>query len=171
MCVAAPIIMMAMSAASAGISAVSAMNQADAAQQVASNNAQMAEYAAQDAQRRGEQDAMAIQRKGAAVKSSQRVALASKGLDLSYGTAADLQDQTDFFAQSDTATARDNAAREAWSLRARGQAERAKGDFAASNGMLSAAGSLIGGAGQVASRWYAHKNPSGYDADLMRRGL
>lgn len=170
MCIAAAALPMIASLASTGISAMSAMNQADAAQQVANNNAKMAEYAAQDAQRRGEQDAMAIQRKGAAVKSSQRVALAAKGLDLGYGTAADLQDQTDFFAQSDTATARDNAAREAWSMRSRGQLEKSKGDFAASNGRLAAVGSLIGGAGQVASRWYANKNPMSYDPDLMRRG-
>lgn len=140
--------------AATGISAMSAIQQGRAAQATARNNAQMAEYAAQDAQKRGEEEAAAIQRKGAALKSSQRVSLAAKGLDLGYGTAADLQDQTDFFTQSDAATARTNAGREAWTLRARGSNEMAQGNAARSNANLSAAGTLIGGAGKVASRWY-----------------
>lgn len=168
MCIAAAAIPMVASLASTGISTMSAINQGEAAQQVANNNAKMAEYAAQDAQRRGEQDAQAIQRRGAALQSSQRVSLAAKGLDLDYGTAADLQDQTDFFTRSDTVTARENAARESWSLRARGQAERAKGDFAASNSRLTAAGSLLGGAGQVAARWYGV--PDDLDSRLRQMG-
>jgi hypothetical protein len=145
------------SAAGTGISAIGAMNQASAAQQVARNNAQMAEYAAQDASRRGEEEAAAIQRKGAALKSAQRVNLAAKGLDLSYGTAADLQDQTDFFTQSDVATTRTNAQREAWSMRARGQQDLAQGRAAASNARLQAAGTLLTGAGQVSDKWYTYK--------------
>lgn len=159
MCEPATISMIAM-AAGTGLSAVSAIQQGKAAQQVARNNAQMAEYAAQDAQRRGEEEAAAIQRKGAALKSSQRVALASKGLDLTYGTAADLQDQTDFFTQTDAATARTNARREAWNFRARGQQELAQGEFASRNANLTAAGSLLTGAGQVADKWYTYRKPS-----------
>jgi hypothetical protein len=145
------------SAAGTGISAMSAIQQGQVAKQVARNNAQMAEYAAQDAQRRGEEEAAAIQRKGAALKSAQRVSLASKGLDLTYGTAADLQDQTDFFTQSDVATTRTNAQREAWSMRARGENERQQGIWAARNANLSAAGSLLSGGGQVADKWYTYR--------------
>lgn len=140
--------------AAAGISAYSSMQQGKVAQQVANNNAKMAEYAAQDAQKRGEEEAAAVQRRAAALKSSQRAALAANGLDLSYGTAADLQDQTDFFGQADAATARTNASREAWRLRSGGQQEIAAGKAARSNANLAAAGSLLGGAGSVASKWY-----------------
>lgn len=147
------------SVASAGISAVGAVNQASASRKIAANNAQMAEIAAQDAVRRGEQDALAVQRKGAALKSAQRVNLASKGLDLTYGTAADLQDQTDFFTQSDVATTRDNARRDAWNLRARGQGMLAQGRADALNAQYAAAGSLLGGAGQVADKWYSYNKP------------
>lgn len=138
------------------LSATSAYQQGQVAKQTARNNAQMAEVAAQDAQRRGEEDAAAVQRKGAALKSAQRVSLASKGLDLSYGTAADLQDQTDFFTQSDAATTRTNAAREAWSTRARGQQALALGKADALNASMQAAGSLLGGAGAVSDRWYTY---------------
>ena len=130
----------------------SAYQQSVVAQKTAEANAKNAEIQAQDAQRRGEKDAIAIQQKGAAYKSAQRVNMAAKGLDLSYGTAADLQDQTDFFSQSDAATARTNAAKEAWSLRARKAGYQAE---AMSNSpYMAAGGSLLGGAGQVADRWY-----------------
>jgi hypothetical protein len=138
------------------LSAGSAYQQGQAAKQTAANNAQMAEVAAQDAQRRGEEEAMAVQRKGAALKSAQRVSLASRGLDLQYGTAADLQDQTDFFTQSDVATTRTNAGREAWNSRARGQQILAQGKADATNAMMQAGGSLLGGAGQVSDKWYSY---------------
>ena len=142
------------------LSAGSAYQQGQAAKATARNNAQMAETAALDAQRRGEEEAMQVQRKGAALKSAQRVNLASKGLDLAYGTAADLQDQTDFFTQSDVATTRSNAGREAYNLRARGQGMLAKGRADALNANMQAAGSLLGGAGQVANRWYSYRGSS-----------
>jgi hypothetical protein len=139
------------------MSAASAYQQGQAAEQTAKNNAQMAEYAAQDAQRRGEEEALAVQRKGAALKSSQRVGLAARGLDLGYGTAADLQDQTDFFTASDVATTRTNAAREAWNMRARGQGMLAQGRADALNAQNQAVGSLLGGAGAVSDRWYRYR--------------
>lgn len=141
---------------STAMAAGSAYQQAQVAKATARNNANMAEVAAQDAQRRGEEEAAAIQRKGASLKSAQRVNLASKGLDLTYGTAADLQDQTDFFTQSDVATTRTNAAREAWSTRARGQGILAQGKADALNSMYQSAGTLLGGAGQVSDKWYTY---------------
>lgn len=138
-----------------GISAMSAMNQASANQQIAQNNAKVAEYQAQDIERRGQEDAQAVQRKAAALKSAQRVNLASKGLDLGYGTAADLQDQTDFFAQSDVATTRTNADKDAWGKRAMGANYRA--EASAQNPLMAGAGTLLSGAGQVADKWYSYK--------------
>lgn len=138
-----------------GISAMSAMNQASANQQIANNNAKVAEYQAQDIERRGQEDAMAVQRKAAALKSAQRVNLASKGLDLGYGTAADLQDQTDFFAASDVATTRTNAAKDAWGKRAMGANYRA--EASAQNPLMAGAGTLLSGAGQVADKWYSYR--------------
>jgi hypothetical protein len=146
-------------AATVGSTAMSAgamYQQGKVAQATARNNATMAEYAAQDAQRRGEEEAAAIQRKGASIKSAQRVSLASRGLDLQYGTAADLQDQTDFFTQSDVATTRTNARREAWSTRARGEQMLAQGKADALNSMYQSAGTLLGGAGQVSDKWYTY---------------
>ena len=138
------------------MSAGAAYQQSQTNKQIAQNNATVADYQAQDIQRRGEEDAQAVQRRAAAIKSAQRVNLASKGLDLGYGTAADLQDQTDFFAASDAATARTNAAKDAWGKRAMGANYRA--EASAQNPMLAGAGTLLGGGAQVADKWYRYKN-------------
>jgi hypothetical protein len=153
--------MIAIASAAGGtaLSMKAAMDQGEMSQKIANNNALMAEYAAKDAQFRGEEEAAAIQRKAASLKSSQRVSMAAKGLDLGYGTAADLQDQTDFFAQSDAATARTNAGREAWRYTSQGQDFRNQGAAAAYNGSMSAAGSLLAGASSVADKWSVYKTP------------
>lgn len=154
---AAQAITLAATVGSTVLAASSAYQQGQVAKQTAKNNAKMAEVAAQDAQVRGEEEAAAVQRKGASLKSAQRVSLAAKGLDLTYGTAADMQDQTDFFTQSDAATTRTNAGRDAWNQRARGQAMLQQGRADALNSQYQAAGSLLGGAGQVADKWYRYK--------------
>lgn len=139
------------------VSVKSASDQAAVSAGVARNNATMADYAAEDAKRRGEQDALEVQRRAAAIKSSQRVGAAAHGLDLGYGTPADLQDQTDFFAQQDVNTVRNNAAREAWGYRTQGKNYRTQANATQSNGGLAVMGTLLGGAGQVADKWYTYK--------------
>ncbi len=151
----AQMVSLGLSAAGTGLSAVGAYNQARTGKAVAEANAQNAELQAQDALRRGEKDAQEIQRRAASFKSSQRVSLAAKGLDLGYGTAADLQDQTDFFSQQDVATARTNARKEAWNLRA--QRNNYQMEAAASRPWMSSGSTLLAGAGQVASRWYGYR--------------
>lgn len=127
---------------------------------VAQNNAQVAEWQAQDAQRRGEEEAQAVRRNADQLKGRQRVTMAARGLDLTEGTAQELQDQTDFFGLTDVATTRNNAAREAWGRRVQGS------NFQAEAGMnratarqirpgMAAASTLLSGAGQVADRWYS----------------
>lgn len=146
---------------SALISARSAQVQGQVAKQVGRNNQILAEQAAQDAERRGSETAMAVRRRGDQTKGAQRAAQAASGLDLGVGTAAELQDQTAFFSDTDQKTARMNAAREAWSARAQGANFRYQGDAAASNANLSATGTLIGGASQVAGRWYQYGGSGG----------
>lgn len=152
---------LALMAAGTAMTAYGQYQQGQAANDAAKYNAKMAEYGAQDAQRRGEEEAAAIQRKAASLKSSQRVSLASRGLDIGYGTAGDLQDQTDFFGQMDAGTARSNAAQQAWNYRAQGTLARAEGRSAAYQGMLGATGTLLSGAGQVASKWPTKTKPGG----------
>lgn len=140
---------------STALSTVGAYNQASVQKATAQNNAKVAEMQAQDALKRGEQDAQDVQRKAAAYKSSQRVALAANGLDLGYGTAADMQDQTDFFGQADAATARTNARKDAWAKRSQGANFQA--EAAASRPWLAAGSTLLAGAAQVADKWLQYR--------------
>jgi len=145
------------SLAGTGLQAISAYNQAQVANQVAENNAKIAEYQAQDALKRGEQQSMDIRRKAAAYKSTQRSMMGARGLDLTYGSAADILDQTDFFSETDVATTRTNAANEAWARRA--QATNYRAEAASRSPWMMAGGTLLAGAGQVANKWYQYSNP------------
>ncbi len=146
-------LMMAASAVGGGLSAFGTWRQGQIEKKVAENNAVMAERAADDAIRRGEQEAQQVQRQTAALKANQRVGMAAHGLDLSYGTAQDIQDQTDFFGQSDVATTRQNAFNEAWNQRENAKQLRYQGKAAAQQANLAAVGSLLTTGSQVASKW------------------
>jgi hypothetical protein len=147
-------IALAASALGGTVSAIGAYQQGQVAKQVGRNNQIMAEYAAQDAQRRAGEDAIKVQQKAAQLKGAQRATMAAKGLDLGVGTQAELLDQTDFFGATDAATTRSNGNRDAWSARQQGANARAQGDAAARQGNLSAFSTVLGTAGNVASKWY-----------------
>lgn len=136
-------------AAAAG--AVGARNQAKANQQVAQNNAAIAEMQAQDAEIRGEKAAQQVRRNTSQMVGTQRAVMAARGLDLAEGTPADIIDQTDFFGQVDEQTTRNNAKKEAWNARA--QKVGYNIEAAANNPNTAFTTSLLGSAGSVASAW------------------
>lgn len=144
-----------LSAAGTAISAMGAYQQSKVAGEVAARNAKLAELQAEDALRRGEREAAELRRRVAATKSAQRVSLAAKGLDLTYGTAADLQDQTDFFGESDVATVRTNARKEAFARRS--QSANFQAEALSQRPWLAAGSTLLTGAGQVADKWYTYR--------------
>ena len=151
----AQMISLGLSAAGTAISAMGDYQQSKVAGEVAARNAKLADLQAEDALRRGENEAAELRRRVAATKSAQRVSLAAKGLDLTYGTAADLQDQTDFFGESDVATVRTNARKEAWSRRS--QSANFQAEALSQRPWLSAGSTLLVGAGQVADKWYTYR--------------
>lgn len=152
-------ISLALSAGSAVLGAAGAYQQSSMAKKVAEVNASTAEMNAQDAQRRGEQDAQRIARQGRQVQGQQRAALSARGIDIGEGTGADLIDQTDFFSLADQATARDNAAKEAWNYRAQRNSYQAQAD--AQKPGMAAFSSLLGSAGSVADKWYRFSGKPG----------
>lgn len=160
MCEPATIAMGAMAVAGA-LSAYGQAQQGKASAQVGRNNQIMAEYAAQDAIKRGEEDAIKVRQRGDQIKGAQRAKMAASGIDLGVGTAAELQSQTDFFGLQDVATTRNNAAREAWSDRVQGANFRAQGDFARQQGNLGAFSTALGTAGQVAGKWMQYSGKGG----------
>lgn len=140
--------------ASAAISGYSAYTAAKTQKAVAENNADIAEYKAQDAEQRGEKAAQDARHRGLLVEGAQRASMAARGLDLSEGTPNNILGQTDFFTQSDAATARTNGRKEAWGARAQKANYQMEADSI--NPGLTLAGSLIGSASKVASKWYSY---------------
>jgi hypothetical protein len=151
---------MALTAAAAGMQAVGQYQQGQVAKQVGRNNQIMAEYAAQDALQRGDQEANAALRRARQTAGTQRATMAARGLDLTEGSPADLLDQTSFFGEQDAATARLNARREAWSARVQGANAAREGSLAARNANLSAFGTVLTGSTRVADTWYRHNPPA-----------
>lgn len=143
------------SAVAGGVSAYGQYQQGKAQEQIAKNNAVVAGYQAQDASRRGEEEAMRIRRQASQLRGQQRARFAAGGLDLSEGTPGDIIDQTDFFGQVDQNTARYNAGLEAWGHRARASNLRAEGANAAVAGRTQAFSTLLSTAGSVADKWYS----------------
>ena len=139
------------SLAATAISAYGAYTQAQTSKKIAENNAQVAEINAASALRKGELDAQKVRRQGQQVEGTQRASYAARGLDLGEGTPSDVIDQTDFFTQVDEATARSNAAKEAWAIKRGGMNEQMKADSI--NPGLTLVSSLLGGASSVASKW------------------
>lgn len=145
---------LALSAGSAVAGAAGAYQQAQFSKEMANYNAGIAEMNAQDAIRRGNEEAMKVGRQGRQLGGTQRAVMAARGIDVGEGTAADILDQTDFFSLSDQNTVRNNAAREAWNYRARGAVDQAQAD--STSPFMMAGASLLGSAGSVADRWYRY---------------
>lgn len=131
-------------------------DQASYTASVARNNATMADYAATDAQRRGELEAQRVQRQTSSLVGTQRAGYAAKGLDITEGTPGDVIDQTNFFGKADAETARYNGKLDAWGKQVQGQNFRSQASAAEYNGNMAMAGDFLSGAGSVADKWYQY---------------
>lgn len=150
----------------AGMTAVSAhqgskANKAafNAQAQIANNNAQLAQYQSEDAITRSQTAASDAGLKAHQLKGTQRAALAHSGVDLSFGSAAEILTDTDYFGEIDRARIIDSGAREAWGYRSQasgfeGNAALLRSRADAESPLLSAGTSLLGSAGRVAASWY-----------------
>ena len=123
---------------------------------VARNNQITAQYASDDALRRGELDVQKVQRQAAQLTGTQRASFAAKGMDITEGTPGDILDQTNFFGQIDANTARYNGKVDAWQKKTQAQNFGAQASAASDRAGGAMTGSLLSGAGQVASTWYAY---------------
>lgn len=94
-------------------------------QAAAEENAKLLERQAVDAEKRGGQDASLIGRRARQIVGEQRAKLAAAGVDVSRGSALDLQTETETMSEMDKLMARNNAAREAYGYRREAIATRA----------------------------------------------
>lgn len=125
-------------------------------QQVASNNAKMERDAAADAAARGKREELRKWYEINQTRAMQIAAQAANGFDTSFGSAADIANDTLQLGMQDAQTIRENSNREVRGLLisannydAQGQAARARGRNALIGSGLAATGTILGGAGQV----------------------
>jgi hypothetical protein len=166
MCAFIPLVLM---AASAAMSAYGAYNSAKGQQQqldyqgkVADANAKRAEFAAQDAEERGQKEGQLARQRANAMTGAQRANLAARGMDLTGGSALSLLEDTEYLGAVDQATVKDNTSKEAW--RIRNQRDDYSSSAAANrtgagnvNPGLSLATSLVNSGASVSSNWSKYK--------------
>lgn len=137
----------AVAAAGAGFSAYMGVQQANYQKKVAQANAQMeGQHAALEIQK-GQEDRRNLMRKYAGLAGAQRASMAANGLDIGFGSAADMLGDTERTYREDVKTAIDN------------NAAAVKGiDISAANytsqaraAGMQATGALVGGAFDVGS--------------------
>lgn len=124
--------------------------------QIDENNAKTAEYAALDAQARGQQEADMHRARVRQALGAQRVSIAASGGALTDDTSLAILGDTAQFGELDALTIENNAAREAWGLRvqrdnsiASAAGQRFQGAAAKQAGYTNAAGTILSGIGQI----------------------
>lgn len=146
----------AISALGQGYSALSANAQARYESKVATQNAQLEEGRAGDALQRGTTEAIRYQKQLSQQEGEQNAAMAANGIDISFGTAANVRSDTARAGLEDTMTIYKNAAREAQgyeinaaNYRSQAAASKAQAKSAMVSGLFNIGSTVLGGATQI----------------------
>lgn len=127
----------------AGVKALGTLQAGNEAAKVGEANAKRAEMEAIDALSRGSSEELRYRREVAQVLGAQRATFGARNVSGSTGTALDLQGDTAAIGEMDALTIRNNAAREALSLRTQAQESRRQGRAAKANSRTAALGGLL----------------------------
>lgn len=125
-------------------------------------NARMAEYAAEDAIRRGDREAGKVRQMGKRVRGAQRAGFAGQGVDVNVGTPVELQEETSLLAEEDMRAVKNNAWREAFGYKVQAAdyrmaasyaryASRTRARTTMLTGVMNAGSFIIQGARQAAA--------------------
>lgn len=146
---------MGMMGASTIAGASGAAKEAEAAQNAAEFNSQVAEMQARDAANRGQRTVDSIRQKGNQTKGQQIAALAANGVLIDSGSALQILSQTEKMVNLDSELAYENAKKEAQGFKTQSILEQNKADSISP----SSAGftSLLGGATSMASSYAGFK--------------
>jgi len=131
-------------------------------------NADLSTAQATDAVQRGAEEESRYRTQVRGAIGTERAGIAAGNIDVSYGSAVDVQADAAYLGELDALTIRTNAAREAWGfnvqsadLHARAAIQRKEGQNAAEAGVqnqqaarLAMAGTLIGGTGSLLQMKY-----------------
>lgn len=138
------------------------------AAKVNDRNAKLAESAREDANRRGEQEQLRNWRKVSQRMGKQRAEFGALGLDLSFGTPADIQEDELMLGMEDASIIAENTQKEvkgfdieAANYRDNAAMNRYNAKAAKTAGLISATGTLLAGASQVAKINYKPASAGG----------
>lgn len=138
-------------AAATAMESIGVYQQASMEKYTAKQNARIASAQAADAIARGDDEAAKVRREALDMQSTQRASYAGQGVDVGTGTAAHVQQQTEYFGEWDAATVRNNARKESWALRS--QAENFRAQASSINPLMRAGGTLLSGAAKTGAMW------------------
>jgi hypothetical protein len=146
----------AVAAVGQGVSAYSTYQQDRYEAKVATANAAIKTDQASDALARGRIDNLRYQRQLAQQMGEQNARLAANGIDIGYGSAANVRADTAMFGREDVNTINENAIREtkgyevdAMNYRAEASAKKSAATGALIQGAFGVASTVLGGATQV----------------------
>lgn len=108
-------------------------------------NARLSMLSAEDAIKRGDLAAGAVQRKASAVKGAQKVNAAAQGVDIGTGSAGDLQAETDQMSEIDKMNVKNNAWREAWGYKVQADNFTGQGNMAQIGAQMNARQTVLTG--------------------------
>ena len=129
---------------------------------IAEVNAKIAEGQSRDALQRGERQEQGTRMGAAQLRSTQRAAMGSSGIDLGSETAAAVLTSTDYLTEVEANTIKANALREAWGFRmdagqSRSEASMARATARGISPVGDAFSTLMTGAAQVAGSYASFK--------------
>ena len=108
-------------------------------------NAQFYDIQAQDAIRRGDVEAIKYGQQARKFQGSQKAMLAAQGIDVSSGSALDIQNETSRIAVEDMRNIRNNAWREAFGFKAQAEQANIQGNMAYSTAQVQAKQTMVAG--------------------------
>ncbi len=148
-------------AASAGMSAMSAMQQGQAAGAAAEENIATGEIQARDVYARVEDDKQQLAHSMLRDKATGQTQTAGGNLRVSQGSSLDWENDLLETYVSDKAAIDENASREVYGIQRGMRLEKMAGDSAKRAGAMNAGASLLSGAGAAGSQWQTYnKKPA-----------
>ena len=148
---------------------------AEAQKGTAEYNTRVAENDAQRSRNIANEKENALRLKNARLLSKQRAQLGAANIDLSSGSALQLQEDTINLGEADALRIRRTGDSQFSGLMQESELETAKGDLAESQGRFNIAGSLLSGAGDfmdtgVADKWFTPKSAGNNNPLNLRAG-
>jgi hypothetical protein len=119
--------------------------QGDYQKQQSEINAQLAEYEADDAIKRGDKSAKALRTQIKGLVGAQRASFAAQGIALDSGSALDVQADTSKLGALDVLTLKNNALREAFGYKTQAISDNARGNFAGLAADMNSRSTLLTG--------------------------